>query len=304
VAVKNMKAALLPDRGVVKIGGADARKYLNGLVTADLAKVAPGRPAFAALLSPQGKIIADFILVEVAPADGGGFLLDCARAVAATLTAQFNRYKLRASVMVEDLSATLGVMAIWDHGPGVATPSIGLAYRDPRLAELGLRCMLAPQRADAARASAGAAAATGNDYEAHRIALGVPSGGIDFAYGDAFPHEADMDQLNGVDFNKGCFVGQEVVSRIEHRGTARTRIVPVRFEGTAPPAGTAITAAGKAVGTVGSTADGRALAALRLDRIEEALTDGSALMAGTIALHPIKPTWARFRFPGEAKAAE
>jgi folate-binding protein YgfZ len=141
------------------------------------------------------------------------------------------------------------------------------------------------------------------DYEAHRIALGVPRGGLDFIYGDAFPHETDMDQLNGVDFDKGCFIGQEVVSRMEHRGLARTRIVPIAYEGFAPDAGAAVTAAEKPVGTFGSSAKGRALALVRLDRAADALAAGHDLVAGSATLRLVKPDWARFAFPGEAKTS-
>src|SRR6516165_1528633 len=128
-----MKAALLPDRGVVKVAGDDARKLLNGLITSDMGKVTPERSAFAALLTPQGKIIADFIVAEAPAEDGGGFFLDCPRALATTLMQRLNFYKLRAKVIVEDLSEILGVLALWDGG---AATEYGLCYRDPRLAAL------------------------------------------------------------------------------------------------------------------------------------------------------------------------
>src|SRR5882724_12079987 len=249
-----MKAALLPDRGVVKVAGLDSHKFLNGLVTADLGRVAADQPRFAALLTPQGKILADFIVVEADPADGGGFFLDAPRALARTLTDQLNFYKLRASVMVEDLSETLGVIAIWE---GQGNTEYGLCYPDPRLPDLGTRCMLPPHLAEKAAADLGSDLVDDSIYEAHRIALGVPRGGLDFVYGDTFPHESDMDQLHGVDFDKGCFVGQEVVSRIEHRGTARNRVVPVTYHDFAPEAGTPVSAGEKTVGTLGSTAQGR-----------------------------------------------
>ena len=296
-----MKAALLPDRGVVKIAGDGARRFLNGLVTGDLGKVAPTCAGFAALLTPQGKIIVDFILAEAAPADGGGFFLDCPRALAPTLVQRLNFYKLRAKVMIEDLSETLGVLAIWDRARATRQ---GLCYSDPRLPELGLRSMLPPHLARTAAAEVGADLAEPAAYEAHRIALGVPRGGIDFRYGDAFPHEADMDQFGGVDFAKGCFVGQEVVSRIEHRGTARTRIVPVAFDGAAPEPGTPVSTGERTVGTLGSTAAGRGLAMLRLDRVAEALAAGQSLTAGGREMRLVKPAWARFSFPREAKAVE
>jgi folate-binding protein YgfZ len=295
-----MKAALLPDRGVVKVDGDDARKFLNGLVTSDIAKLAPEEAAFSALLTPQGKIIVDFILTEAPPADGGGFFLDCPRALAPTLVQRLNFYKLRAKVIVEDLSETLGVLAIWDGG---AATEYGLCYRDPRLAALGLRCMLPPHLAGEAAADLGAQLIEPSAYEAHRIALGVPRGGLDFIYGDAFPHETDMDQFGGVDFDKGCFVGQEVVSRIEHRRIARTRVVPVTFDGFAPEPGTPVSAGDKTVGTLGSAAQGRGLAMLRLDRTADALAAGERLTAGGVEMRLVKPAWAQFAWPGE-KAAE
>jgi len=296
-----MKAALLPDRGVVKVAGDDARNFLNGLLTADIGNVTPAQARFAALLTPQGKIVVDCIVIEAPGEDGGGFFLDCPRALATGFVTKLNFYKLRARVIAEDLSETLGVLAAWDGNPSKA---YGLSYRDPRLPALGLRIMLAPQRAPAAAEALGAALVDAGEYEAHRIALGVPRGGLDFIYGDAFPHEADMDQLAGVDFEKGCYVGQEVVSRIEHRGNARTRVVPVAYDGFAPEAGIAVTAGDKPVGTFGSAAAGRGLAMLRLDRTDDALAAGLALTAGGVAITPQKPAWARFHFPGDSKASQ
>jgi folate-binding protein YgfZ len=293
-----MQAALLPDRGVAKVVGDDARRFLNGLVTTDMTMVTPGNARFAALLTPQGKIIADFIVAEAAPADGGGFFLDCPRALAPALVEKLNFYKLRAKVICEDLSEVLGVLAVW---PGVADSEYGLGYPDPRLPALGSRIMLPPHLAAAAAADVGAALTAADDYEAHRIALGVPRGGLDFAYGDTFPHEADMDQLNGVDFDKGCYVGQEVVSRVEHRASARSRVVPITYEEFAPSSGLPVMAGGKQVGTLGSTAKGRGLALMRLDRVEDALAAKTALEAGGITVRTVKPSWATFDWPGEAK---
>jgi len=296
-----MKAAFLLDRGVVKVAGDDARNFLHGLISADTLKLTPDAARFGALLTPQGKIIADFIIVEVPVKDGGGFFLDVPRALAKTLVDKLNIYKLRSRVMIEDLSEILGVLAGWD---GSLTAATGLSYADPRLPALGFRIMLPPQRAAEVAASLGATPVAAADYEAHRIALGVPRGGVDFAYGDAFPHESDMDQLGGVDFAKGCYVGQEVVSRMEHRGIARTRAVPVRYEGAAPEAGTAVMAGERQVGTMGSAAAGSGLALLRLDRVADALSHGETLTAGGIAVRPVKPHWARFAFPDGSKAAE
>jgi tRNA-modifying protein YgfZ len=169
------------------------------------------------------------------------------------------------------------------------------------LTALGQRIMLPPHLAAQVAADVGAESVPATMFEAHRIALGIPRGDLDFAYGDAFPHEADMDQLQGVDFTKGCFVGQEVVQRMERRGTARTRVVPMTYDGLRPEPGTTVTAAEKPVGTIGSSSDGHALALLRLDRAEDALAAGHALMAGAATLRLFKPAWARFPFPGEGK---
>lgn len=296
-----MKAALLPDRGVVKVAGEDARGFLHGLVSANIFTLVPGEARFCALLSPQGKIFADFIIVEAAARDGGGFFLDVPGDLANPLVGKLNLYKLRSRVVVENLSEVLGVLAAWD---GTATTAIGLAYADPRLAALGLRLMLPPHRAADAASELGATSVEASEYEAHRIALGIPRGGADFKYGDAFPHETDMDQLGGVDFGKGCYVGQEVVSRMEHRGTARTRAVQVAYEGAPPHAGAPILAGERQVGIMGSAAAGHGVAMLRLDRVTEAMAKGETLIAGGITLRPIKPDWARFAFTGETTAAE
>ena len=302
-----MKAALLPDRGVVKVAGDDAGNFLHGLVSADVLKLAAGQARFCALLTPQGKIIVDFIVVAAPAVQGGGFLLDAPRTLTASLVQKLNLYKLRSRVMVEDLSEILAVMAAWDGAPPLpqaGREGVGLAYADPRLPALGLRLMVPPHLADAAAAELGAELVAASAYEAHRIALGIPAGGLDFGYSDAFPHEADMDQLGGVDFTKGCYVGQEVVSRMEHRGIARTRAVPVRFDGdAAPAAGAAVMAGERQVGTMGSAADGHGLALLRLDRVTDAVAAGLPLLADGITIHPIKPEWVRFEFPGESKAA-
>jgi folate-binding protein YgfZ len=298
--MNRMKAALLPDRGVVKVVGDDARAFLNGLLTADIARITPKQAKFAALLTPQGKIVADCIVAEAPAEDGGGFFLDCPRALAGALVEKLNFYKLRAKVVSQDLSEALGVMAVWG---ATGNTEYGLIYADPRLPALGQRIMLPPHLATEAADDLGATLVDASEYEAHRVALGVPRGGIDFIYGDAFPHETDMDQLGGIDFDKGCYIGQEVVSRMEHRGTARNRIVPVTVEGFAPEAGLAVMAGDKPVGTTGSAAGRHALAMLRLDRVAEAQAAGLPLIAGGVTITPHKPEWATFNFSGQ-KAAE
>lgn len=307
-----MRAALLPDRGVVKVVGDGARAFLHGLVTADILNLQFGVARFCALLTPQGKIITDFFVTEAPANHDGGFFLDAPRERTTALVEKLNLYKLRAKVIVEDLSDILGVLAAWDGAVASRAPlqaeeaqgKVGLRYADPRLPALGVRVMLPPHLCAAAAAGLGAQLVETSEYEAHRIALGVPRGGPDFSYGDAFPHESDMDQLGGVDFAKGCYVGQEVVSRMEHRGTARTRAVPVVYDGAAPEAGAAVTAGDRQLGRVGSAAAGRAIALLRLDRVADALAQGATLTSGGTPIRLAKPDWARFRFPGESEAAE
>src|SRR6202012_4624736 len=174
-----------------------------------------------------------------------------------------------------------GVLAAWD---GEAAVKPDLAFTDPRNPKLGLRILVPAEVAPKAADLIGAEMADASAYEAHRIAVGAPRGGLDFMYGDAFPHETNMDWLHGVDFDKGCYVGQEVVSRMQHRGTARTRTVRLLLDGPAPEPGSAVLAGAKSVGTLGSAADGHALALLRVDRTSEALQVGTALTAGGLSL--------------------
>jgi folate-binding protein YgfZ len=272
-----MKAAFLSDRGVVKLSGDDARGFLNNLVTSEIEQVHPGVARFGALLTPQGKIVADFLVTEAPAGHGGGLLLDCPRTLAPALATKLGFYKLRAKVVVDDLSDNLGVLAVWD-GDTAMKPD--LSYPDPRDARLGWRILVPADLAQKTADVVGAELVGLADYEAHRIAIGVPRGGVDFAYGDAFPHEANMDKLAGVDFDKGCYVGQEVVSRMQHRGTARTRIVRVNVTGPRPEPGVGIVAGDKSVGVMGSSANGQGLALLRIDRVAAAQDAGQSLQAG------------------------
>ena len=291
-----MKSAFLTDRGVVKVGGEDARHFLNGLVTTNVDLVQPGLGRFGALLTPQGKIIADFLITEIPVGHGGGFLLDCPKSLAQPLAARLAIYKLRAKVAIENLSDAFGVLAIWDGQPQM-TPD--LAFADPRDETLGWRVLVPQDLADKAAAAIGAQMVSADAYEAHRIKCGAPHGGIDFAYNDAFPHDANMDRLHGVDFDKGCYIGQEVVSRMEHRGTARRRFVIMTGDAL-PPAGTELVAGGKPIGAAGSSAGATGLALVRLDRAREAMDAGTPILAGDSPVTLSLPSWARFTWPGAA----
>ena len=284
------KVVLLSDRAVVRVTGEAARNFLQGLITNHIDQAKPGSAIHAGLLTPQGKILVDFFVLP----DGDGFLLDLAKAKLADLIQRLTIYKLRTQVAFAE-EPSLGVAASWGSTPLLPVGSI--VYADPRLPELGLRILL-PANADIS--ALGCALASEDEYHARRIAVGVPEGGRDYIFGDAFPHEAMFDQLNGVDFKKGCFVGQEVVSRMEHRGTARKRIVGIEGEAPLPPSGTEIMSGSMAIGTLGSVTGSSGLALLRLDRAEEAKAAGTPLRAGEVTIAVRIPAWARFKTPAPA----
>lgn len=289
-----MQVAILDERAVLRITGADARQFLDNVVTNDVESLKGDEARFAALLTPQGKIVADFFVIGVAAEDGGGFLIDAPKALADDIAKKLGFYKLRAAITIEERS-DLAVAAVLD---GTASAELGVVYADPRHPELGQRIILPAAEAKAELESAGFQIADASAYHDKRVALGIPDGGKDYVYLDTYPHEADMDQLNGVDFKKGCFIGQEVVSRMERKTTPRTRVVPVRFE-SAPFPGVEIKAGDKPAGHMGSGANGKGLAKVRLDRIHDALQKGEKITAGGIELSLEKPAWARFAFPGE-----
>jgi tRNA-modifying protein YgfZ len=268
------KTALLADRGVVRVAGEDAEKLLQGIVTSDMQLLARQPAIHAALLTPQGKILFEFFVART----GDGFLLETAKDQAAGLARRLTMYKLRAKVDIHDTSAGYNVMAMWGktatpNSPGRTENTI--CFSDPRLPELGLRAL----------AEGGFEGTNGDaeNYHAHRIALGVPEGGKDYILGDTFPHEANMDLLNGVSFSKGCFVGQEVVSRMQHRGTARKRVVIIEADKPLQT-GSEITAGQASIGTIGSVAGDRGLALIRLDRVEEMQRKGERITAAGATL--------------------
>jgi folate-binding protein YgfZ len=265
----------LADRGVVEVSGPDAAKFLHNLLTNNIASLATGEARYAALLSPQGKILVDFLVFAHDLEEGRSFLLDCPRELVPDLLQRFTKYKLRSQVSFEDRSDDLRSVALFDgdEKPDIAALAIG---RDPRAPTLGWRAIVS---ASEAAESHGREA-----YEARRIAAGVPDGGVDFAYGDAFPHEANMDLLAGVDFVKGCFVGQEVVSRMKHRGTVRKRVTPFHVNGLAPEPGTPVKAGDVELGVTGSRLGGEGLALIRLDRLEDAKAAGNVATAGGVEL--------------------
>ena len=321
-----MLVAHLDDRAVIRIAGPDAATLLQNVVTLDIAGVDAKGSGYGALLTPQGKILWDFVLHRLAD----GYAADVRAGEAEAFAKRLTLYKLRAKVEIA-VAPELGVYAAWDLGSSptewrrgtmrsmvegadssvLADTSSSTAFRgsppsshatgeepplDPRLAALGRR-WIAPVGSVATDAAAA-------DWHRHRIAQVVPEGGVDFVFGDAFPFDAAMDSLHGVAFDKGCFVGQEVVSRMRHRGTARRRIVAIGAEAALPEAGTDIMAGGRALGRLGSSAGGHAIGLVRLDRLRAALDEGLPVRVGPVKVAVALPSWATYDWPASATAGE
>lgn len=292
-----MKAAVLLNRGVVKVSGPDARSFLHGLFTCDVEGLRPGEARHGALLSPQGKVLFDFLLTEAAEDLDGGFYLDTPVMTLAELVKRLGFYRLRAKVVIENLSDDLAVLALFDGRP--ADPeALGLAFADPRLPAMGYRVICHRSQIDAVIAEAGAGPVGAEEYLALRVRHGIPEAAFDFQYGDVFPHELNMDQLGGIDFGKGCYVGQEVVSRMQHRGTARTRLVRAAYaHGLTVNDGVDVLADDRPAGRTGSAADGAGLMLVRLDRLADALVAGRPVTAGGVGVRPVRPEWWRVDWP-------
>jgi folate-binding protein YgfZ len=285
------RVTVLEDRGVVSVTGTDADKLLGGLVTNDMAQLEAAPAIYAALLAPQGKILFDFFIVRAA----NGFLLETAREKTGELVKRLSLYKLRAQAEIRDVSEDFVVAALWSSTP-VSSGETAQSYvfPDPRFAALGLRILAEAEFADDVLAATNGTAASADAYHAYRIGLGVPEGGRDFAFGDTFPHEALLDQLHGVSFTKGCFVGQEVVSRMQHRATVRKRVVVVTAEHPLPAGPHPVLVGEVEIGRLGSVAGSRGLALLRIDRVAEAQRGGVAVTVSGIPLGVEVPPFATF----------
>ncbi len=246
------------DRCLVRVSGPDAHDFLQGLVSNDVRRLADG-PVYAALLTPQGKYLFDFLMLP----DGADVLLDVKAERATALAQRLGMYRLRARVTI---AADPRAVVIGEGAP----PAGALA--DPRDARLGWRAY--PE--DAAAFLAGLAPLDPAAHDAARIALGVPETGIELVPDDSYILEMGFERLHGVDFRKGCYVGQEVTARMKHKTELRKGLARVRVEGEAPPPGTEIRAGERPAGTLLSTADGRGLAYLRFDRATGALAAGAA----------------------------
>lgn len=288
----------LADRGLLAVSGPDRVAFLQGLVSNDVERVAEDRAVYSAFLTPQGKFLFDFIMV----ADGERLLLDCEAGRLADFMKRLRIYKLRSKVDLADVTAGHQVHAVYgdDACASVGLPDSagsatrfadGIALADPRLAALGARLILP---ADADPAAHGLAAGTIDVYDALRIHLGVPDGSRDMEVDKTVLLEAGFDELNGVDWKKGCYMGQELTARTKYRGLVKRRLVPVRIQGALPPTGTAVTADGKDVGEIRSGQGDMAIAMLRLDRLTDDSGAAVPLRAGEASLMPEKPDWAAF----------
>lgn len=272
------KLVRLADRGVVSVTGTDSEKLLQGLVTNDIGGLTQGEARHAALLSPQGKILFDFFVVG----QSGGYLLDVLRSSVGDLVKRLSMYKLRADVIITDISESFRIEAAWGDAATSFHRKSAMHFSDPRHSLLGVRHLI-DARLDDDSATGFEAPNTLRDYDALRVSLGVPEGGRDYNFGDAYPHEADFDLLNGVSFSKGCYVGQEIVARMQNKTVVRKRAV--KISGAAPLTSNDDVLIGDvAIGRVG-TVDGRdAIAMLRLDRALEAKEKNQTLTAGGVAV--------------------
>jgi folate-binding protein YgfZ len=255
-------------RAVLRIGGAEARDWLQGLVSNDMRRLAPAAPVYAALLSPQGKYLFDFILAE---APDGKILLDVAADRAQALAQRLSLYRLRRAVSITP-APDIGVALVWGSAPPATAPDT-LVIADPRDPGLGWR-IYAPSPS---AALAGCAPGTRADYDALRVALAIPETGVELIPEETFILEAGFDRLHGVDFRKGCYVGQEVTARMRHKTELRKGLTRVFVDGPAPSPGAAITTPGdKDAGTLFTVAGGEGLAHLRFDRAAGEMIAGSA----------------------------
>jgi folate-binding protein YgfZ len=287
------KCTILEDRGVLAVAGPDRRSFLQGLVSNDVAKVAADRAVYAALLTAQGKYLHDFIMVEVDDA----IWLDAETARLADLKRRLSVYRLRAKVEISERSE-LSVAAVFGEGapaspglseePGAARPEDGgVVLTDPRLAALGARAIM--DRGHLAHLAARFTPVDAAAYDRHRLVLGVPDASRDLVPEKSILLEAGFDELNGVDWQKGCYIGQELTARTKYRGLIKKRLFPVRIDGPAPAPGAIVTLDGHDAGEMRSSRDGLGIALLRLDAIGQS----RPLLADAATIAPVRPGWLR-----------
>jgi len=297
--------AMLAGRGVLRVTGTDARPFLQGLITNDVTRLSPERALYAALLTPQGKFLHDFFLVEI----GDAIVIDCEGERREDLALRLSRYKLRADVAIADVTETYAIAAVFGAGAAAALGldgaegtegteetegaarafAGGIVYVDPRERRAGLRALLARPGAEAALAAAGLTAGPWAEYERLRLSLGLADGSRDMTPERALPLEYGLDARHAIDWDKGCYLGQEPTARTRYRGRLRKRLVTVAVTGPLPAPGTPVTLEGRAVGEMRSGRDGIALALLRGEAVAGAGAEGPPLTAGAATLRPRDP---------------
>ncbi|PZU88006.1 MAG: folate-binding protein YgfZ [Shinella sp.] len=275
-----MPAAFLQDRSLIRVSGADAEHFLQNLITTDIEAMPVGEARPGALLTPQGKILFDFLIWR----DGQAFVLETASSQLEGLIKRLSMYKLRAAVTIAG-DPQAGVTVSW--GEDIASEGV----TDFRFARADVALKRQPGE-HGAHNTAG--------YDALRILSGIVESGRDYALQDAFPHDILLDLSGGVSFKKGCYVGQEVVSRMQHRGTARRRVVIVTAEESLPPTGTELTAQDKPIGALGTVTGNRGLAIVRIDRAGEAMSADAGILAADVPVTLALPIWSGLSFPTSA----
>jgi tRNA-modifying protein YgfZ len=269
------RLAVLPERGVIEVGGEDRESFLQGLVSNDVAQAVPGHAAWAALLTPQGKWLADFFMI----ADGDRLLLDCERAQVPSLLQRLTRFRLRSKVTLRAVEE-FSIYAAWDGPPTPPLTGQAIVASDPRLPEAGWRLLsTTPMPATAFEA----------DWDRHRLALGLPDGSRDLESEKTILLEAGFDELNGVSWTKGCYMGQELTARTKYRGLVKRRLVPVSVTGNLPLPGTPVLRGAADVGTMRSGRDQWGLAVLRIDALHDTLTCGGVTLTARVPAWMVLP---------------
>ncbi|WEX78454.1 folate-binding protein YgfZ [Sinorhizobium numidicum] len=280
-----MPKVCLDDRAIINVSGKDAEDLLQGLITTDIGALAPDEVRPGALLTPQGKILFDFLISR----DDETLRLETARDQAEALLKRLTMYKLRSAVDLSLLSpAPVTIVFAEDQPAG--------SYRDHRFEKAGMPVFRLYRDTPGPEAPLA-------DFDRLRIAAGVAVSGADYALQDAFPHDVLMDMNGGLSFRKGCYVGQEVISRMQHRGTARRRVVIVAGDAPLPPTGASISVDGRPIGSLGTVRNQTGLAIVRIDKAGEAIANGETILAGDVAVSLTLPGWTGLTFPGDAGEA-
>ena len=288
----------LTNRGIISVTGSDSRDFLQGIISNDITLVSPNKTIYAALLTPQGKYLFDFFISQ----SGEKLLIECEKDRVPDLMKRLRIYKLRANADLVDETETYSIFAIWGDDAAQATGlhnerglaheiSGGTQFIDPRLNTAGVRSVLPIEVAEAQLQSLAAEPASASDYDLHRLKLVLPDASRDLVVDKAILIESGFDELNGVDWNKGCYMGQELTARTKYRGLVKKRLISVFIEGAAPEPGTPIMVGDKNAGEMRSSNAGHGIALLRLNQLNN---EAAEYICDQAILRPNKPTWADF----------